>query len=200
LTPEGRGRARRPRRKRAKLDEEAVVAGRRGGKSLRDLAREHGVSVHPIVRVLREHGIDTGRDPDWRLTEERAVEALRRWEAERGSQPSVRAWTAARATPSTTTLIELFGSWANALVAAGMEALPPGDWRSDAEIDEFDRESAALQARVDAGETLSGIAPELGVAPQSLGRRLRAWRELYGGEHRAPAAGRPPGRSRVRLR
>jgi transposase-like protein len=154
--------------------------------TLRQIARRYGVSHHPIRRVLRERGL-TGRH---RWSEGQAIEALRAYAEEVGRQPTADTWKRERRRPATLVYVEMFGSWANAMVAAGFDALVPGDNRSVAERDAFDRESEALQARFDAGATLTELARELGVAPQTLGRRLARWRDFYGGEHRLPKPGR----------
>jgi transposase-like protein len=172
--------------RRADLPEGEIVRLRvEEGLSLRDIARRYGVSHHPIRRVLAERG-RPGRN---RWTEEEAIEALRAYARETGRQPSVDRWKRERRRPATRVYVELFGSWANAMAAAGFDALIPGDNRPFAEREAFDRESEALQARLDAGETLTEVAAGLGVTPQSLGRRLAGWRRFYGGEHRVPGPG-----------
>jgi transposase-like protein len=153
---------------------------------LRAIARRYGVSHHPIRRLLARRGIP-GRH---RWTEEQAIEALRAYARETGTQPSLGRWRRDRRLPAAGVMSDMFGSWANAMAAAGLDARLPGDNRTFAEREAFDRESEALQGRVDAGATLTELARELGVTPQTLGRRLARWRDFYGGDHREPQSGR----------
>jgi transposase-like protein len=178
----------------ADLPEDEIVRLRVEEKlSLRQIARRYGVSHHPIRRVLAERGL-RGRH---RWTEEEALEALRAYERETGRQPAHDRWKRERRRPVGRVYVELFGSWGNAMVAAGFDAFIPGDNRPFDERDAFDRESEALQARVDAGATLAELAPEAGVTPQALGRRLARWRRFYGGDHREPPPGARPRRAIV---
>jgi hypothetical protein len=53
--------------RRADVDEQAIVQGYLAGRSLRDLAADHGVSMGPIKRILKERGVATRpplRGPD----------------------------------------------------------------------------------------------------------------------------------------
>lgn len=52
--------------RKAELDEQAVVNAYRAGRTIRELADQHGVSLGPIQRVLREHGVKArkGRGAD----------------------------------------------------------------------------------------------------------------------------------------
>lgn len=122
-------------------------------------------------------------------TDEEALDALRGWAEANGRTPVYRDWEPApEGCPGSSCLVEKFGSWANALVVAGLEGRPPGD--SIRDRDAYDAETAAIAARFDAGETLAAIGREIGCTGQSLGRRVRAWREVYGVQGREHTAGR----------
>lgn len=168
------------------VDEDAdrIVAAYLSGATLTELAGRYGCSTGPIRRVLAER-----RALRRSITEAELVDALRAWAEKHGRQPSMDDW-------KTTTglagqVVKLFGTWGDAMVAAGFEALPPGDPRLPAARDAFDAESGRLQARIDAGESLGAVGRDVGLTGQSLGRRLRRWRDRYGAEgHRIPRRGR----------
>lgn len=119
-------------------------------------------------------------------TEEAARAAVADWVQRNGSVvPTLAEWTPAPdGCPSKYTLFRIFGSWNAAIAAAGLTPNPP--YVSNRKDDE----SWALQLRVDAGATLTELAPELGVTPQALGRRLQRYRARHPEwDHRAPHPG-----------
>lgn len=101
--------------------------------------------------------------------------ALRAYAEENGEPPTFDAWLGRR--PGRTSLRDRFGSWNAALAAAGLRARPQGGREAP---DGYREESAALEARMAAGEPLAALAAELGVTSQALGRRLARHRKTSG--------------------
>ena len=61
-------------------------------------------------------------------TKEEALAALRSWIREHGGIPRSEDWTAGAGRPGRMTLVRLFGSWREALIAAGVDDPPGRRW------------------------------------------------------------------------
>jgi hypothetical protein len=105
------------------------------------------------------------------ITENDIIEQLWSFADRYGRQPSFQEWHDGGYRPSTTTISVVCGSWANALVAAGMEGYPPGG------EDRIKHDTHDAMLRVDGGESIASVARELGITGQALGRRIRRYRQ-----------------------
>jgi Homing endonuclease associated repeat len=76
------------------------------------------------TRALAAAGVGPGRERT-RWTDKRIVAALKDWADANGHAPTQKQWQAAGGVPSATTIRRHFGSWADALDAAGCDTRSP---------------------------------------------------------------------------
>jgi len=100
------------------------------------------------------------------------IEAFQAWAREHGRQPTMDEWRKGRGKPHMEVVFRLFGTWSNAIVAAGFEARLPGY-----STDKFDETRDIVLPRLAKGESLASIARDLGITGQSLGRRVARYRK-----------------------
>jgi hypothetical protein len=100
-----------------------------------------------------------------RYSEQDVIDALQAYERKTGRPPTFNDWRAAKRSPGRQAIISRFGTWSNALVAAGIQESPPGGQRKYDENEE-------LIKRNQAGESLGQIGRSIGITGQALGRRL----------------------------
>lgn len=111
-------------------------------------------------------------------TRQQALDALREHAERHGSPPTHNDWKAERRRPSTTVIARHFGSWTNALDAAGLQTRVGN--RLPDELAQFDAATQAALDRVNLGYSLGHVGRELGMSGQALGRRIARYLDRHG--------------------
>lgn len=110
-----------------------------------------------------------------RWTPEAIADALRADAAKRGRPPTAAEWTAATAaTPTTSTVQFVMGSWNAGLEAAGLDARPVGCYGRPGEDPEVVQQTVELYR---SGLSMEAVARQQGVVAATVGYRLRKFGE-----------------------